>query len=69
LKFVVNIVRFTHTRTQEGGELCLPVFSIFSKHSSELFRTHVCSKAETSIISKTVKETQYFYMENHLWPN
>jgi len=57
LFFVLVIVRFTHTRTQEGGKLCLPVISIFSKHSSELFGTRVCSNAETSIIGKIVKET------------
>jgi len=33
-----------------------------------MFGTRVCSKAETSIIAKTVKGTQYFYMKNH-WPN
>ena len=50
-------IRFTHTRHKKGDELCLLVFSVFSKHSSELFGTQVCSKAETIIIAEIIEGT------------
>jgi len=32
---LIPLIRFTHTRTQERGEMCLPFFWVYSKHSSQ----------------------------------
>ena len=65
----MTTVRINRTRIQEEGELCLPTFLIISKHSRKLFGLSVWNKAETKLIPTIIKEAEYVYVENHLWPN
>jgi len=49
------------------------MFSVETKllleHSWELIGMRVLCETEAKVIAEIIKETQYFYMENHLWPN
>ena len=51
------------------GELYLPIFSIISEHLWKLFELHIWNEVETKLIAEIIKKTQYFYVENQLWPN
>jgi len=65
----VGTIRINRTRTQEGSELYLSTILIVLEHSCKLFGLSVWSEVETKLIAEIIKETQYFYVENHLWPN